>query len=312
MKTKLFGAFALSAILFASCNNDDNTPPANDGRVQFTSGVTGIQTRVGGANGDQWDSNDAIGIYMIEHDETLSASSIKEGADNVKYTTASTGTAVAFSSTTPIYYPVNGPLVDFIAYHPYSDTAIEDYGYYWYEIDVQNQNIQSAIDLMTASTDNNGAGYDKTNTSPVNLNFRHQFAKIIINVSAGNGVDNLTGLDVKLKGANHTAIFDLKDFSFVGIGSVAGTVITPYAAGNNRFELILPPTDFADLSDYKVEFAVGGNTYTWTMADNGSGITYFESGRKYTFAVTLTKINVQVSGTIDPWTPVSGGTGIAD
>ncbi|HBL33336.1 MAG TPA: hypothetical protein DDZ96_05880 [Porphyromonadaceae bacterium] len=312
MTTKNLFALAVSALfVFASCNQDEPAPAVNDGRVQFASGISGVQTRVAGAEGNLWENGDAIGIYMVEHQQPLSASSIKEGAGNVKYTTASTSETATFTSTTPIYYPVNGPLVDFRAYHPYSSAAIKDDGNYWYEMDVQDQSNQSAIDFMTASADNSGAGYDKTNTSAVNLNFQHQLAKVIMNVSAGDGVSNLTGLDVKVKGMDHLVIFDLTDFSLVGTGFVGTPVITPYSAGSNSYELILPPTEFYNLSDCKVEFTVGGNTYVWTISENSGNITDFNSGEKYTFEVTLTKNKVQVSGEITPWSPVNGGIGTA-
>lgn len=310
MKTKLLPVLALSTILFTSCN-DEKTPEVNDGRVKFSSGITDVHSRVGGAEGDLWNNGDAIGIYMIEHDETLSASSIKEGADNVKYTTASTGASALFASTTPIYYPVNGPLVDFIACHPYGSSAVDEN--YWYDIDLKDQSNQSAIDLMTASANNDGAGYDKTNTSVVNLHFKHHLAKVILQVKAGDGVNNLTGLEVKVKGMHYTVIFDLTDFSFVGTGSTADTEITPYFnTENGNYELILPPTLLYNLSDCIAEFTVGGNTYVWIIADNSNDITDFNSGEKYTFDVTLTKQKVQVSGTIEKWITLDGGTGTAN
>lgn len=314
MRTKLLSTFIISTIFLASCSKDDNPSETNDGRVQFTSGVTKIQTKVGGVDGDTWNNGDAIGIYMIEKGEKLSESSIKEGANNVKYTTTSTSTTATFTSTTPIFYPTNGSLVDFRAYHPYSSSAID--GIYWYELDVLEQSNQSAIDFMTASANNNGNGYDKNNTSAVNLNFQHQLSKVIINVSAGDGVGNLSGLDVKVKGMHHTAIFDLTDFVFAGSGteSSPGTfpIITPYSAGGDSYELILLPTVYYKLSACTVEFTVGGNTYVWTMSENSSNITNFESGKKYTFDVTLTKNEVQVSGKIIPWTSVNAGTGTAN
>lgn len=309
MKTKLFSAVAIATLLFASCSNDENTPEPNDGRVKFASGINQAGLRVGGVDGDEWNNGDAIGIYMVEHLQPLSATSIKEGADNVKYTTTSTTSTATFTSTTPIYYPVNTPAqVDFIAYHPYSNTAIADDGNYWYEMDVKDQSNQSAIDFMTASAVD---GYDKTKTSAVDLKFVHQLSKVIINVKKGDGVTDLTGLTVKLKGADHTIIFDLVNLDFVGIGSEAGTVITPYAAGNNSYELILPPTDYSNLSDYIVEFTVGGNTYTWTMSDNVDSIDELESGQKYTFDVTLTKTKVLVSGAIKKWGNGGSTTGTA-
>lgn len=304
MKTNLFTAMLVS-VLFASCSDDNNNTEINDGRIKFTSGTNTKDTRVSGPEGNTWDAGDPIGIYMVETGTTI----ITKAADNRLYTALSTGLETTFTSTTPIYYPVNGSKVDFIAYHPHSTTIDENY---WFEIDVQDQSSQSKIDLMTASANNEELGYDKTNTSPISLNFKHQFSKVIINVLKGDGITDLSGLSIQVKGMDHTAIFDLMENVFAGIGHIDGTVITPFNAGNNTYELILPPTEYSDLSNYKVEFTLAGNTYMWVMSDNTGDVSSFESGNKYTFDVTLTKNRVKASGTITEWNPIEGGTGTAD
>lgn len=312
MKTKLFSVLALSAILFVSCDNEESPSEINDGRVQFSSQVAGLETRVSGEIGNIWDEEDAIGIYMVEHGEPLSDESIKEGVKNVKYTASSAGMEVSFTpASTPIYYPVNGPKVDFIAYHPYSETAIEDDGNYWYELDVLNQSNQSAIDLMVASADNEGEGYDKINTH-VNLNFRHVLAKVVINVQKGDGVTDLNGLQVKVSGMHHLLIYDLSDFAFIGSGVTGTPVMTPYDAGNNRYELILPPTEMYSLGNCKVSFTVGGNTYEWIMTENDGNIDKLEGGMKYTFGVSLTKHKAVVTGSITPWGDGGSASGVAN
>jgi hypothetical protein len=49
-----------------------------------------------------------------------------------------------------------------------------------------------------------------------------------------------------------------------------------------------------------VEFTVGGETFTWKV-----DATTFGSGNEYTYAVTLTRTGVNVTGTIKPWTSIS-------
>lgn len=302
MKTRFLSLLAITALLFVSCSDDDNIPEANDGMVKFSSGVSGLQSRVGGADGDVWAQDDPIGVYM--RDNAVGKAIVSE---NIQYNAQSAGTATSFTSNTPIYYPVNDPAkVDFVAYHPYQTPLTDDYGY---AVDVSDQADQSAIDLMVSTADNNGAGYDKTNPSAVNLKFRHQLAKVILVVSKGAGVDNLTGLTVSIGGMNTTADFDISTATLSNETDVAD--ITPYDAGSDRYEVILLPVTALD-ANHVVEFTVGGNTYKWTMKENDRSIDKLETGKKYTFNVTLKKNAVSVTGTIDEWEDVGVSNGTAN
>lgn len=304
MKTKLFSALAITAILFASCSSDDNNAPeTNDGRVQFSSGVNAVQSRVGGASGDQWDGNEHIGIFMRDN-----AAGKAILSSNVDYTTTSTGASATFTSGSSIYYPVATPAkVDFVAYHPY-ETLTGDYGY---SVNVGTQSSQSAIDLMVASNDNATVGFDKTNPSAVNLVFDHQLAKVKINVIAGAGVNDLTDLAVKIKGMNTTADFDIATATLSNEGTVAD--IVPYnVASTANYEAILLPTA---LTNQTIEFTVGGNTYAWTIndaANNTNNVTSLLKGKVYTFDVTVKKNAVVVTGTITPWQSAGSISGTAN
>lgn len=317
MKTKMLSVMALSALLFASCNNDDNQELENGGRVNFTSGITS-QTRVGGVDGTTWDGNEAIGIYMVKQGETLSSTSILEGASNAQYTTTSTGTSAVFTSSNPIYYPVNLVLgepqkVDFVAYYPYSSTAINSS--FIYTINVSDQSNQSAIDLMVATANNSGAGYDKTYIPNVDLEFKHLQSKVIINITAGSGVSNLDYLEVKMYNLPYIGEYDLTGATSALSTTDTGISITPFSPGSGTFEAIIPPvglnSPFGITYDPYVEFKVGGNTYKWYMKGNalpgGGSITHLMEGQKYTFDVTLNRNEVVASGTINPWS--DGGTG---
>lgn len=294
-RTGFLSLVAITALLLVSCNTDDDIQEANDGKVLFSSGIEGPQLRVGGADGDEWEGDESIGIYMRNNaDEAILS-------NNVEYKAQSAGKTTTFTSTTPIYYPVNTPVkVEFIAYHPHQTPLAGDYGY---KVNVATQTSQSAIDLMVAEADNGGTGYDKANTSPVNLKFYHQLAKVVLNVSPGDGVDDLTGLAVSLTGMNTTADFDIATKALTGETDAAA--ITPFNAGGNAYEAILLPVTTLGTS-HVVEFAVDGNTYAWTMSDNDGGITGLVAGNKYTFNVTVQKNKVSVSGTIEAWG--NGGT----
>lgn len=305
MKIKLTGIVALTAVLLASCNNDD-TPEVNDGRVNFTSGITATSqgTRVATDNqgNSVWSINDPIGIYMVANGTTT----IAENAENIPYkaTTPNPSTQFVPLGATTIYYPVNtSPKVGFIAYHPYSSSVVN-----WiYPVDVSTQTPQTDIDLMYATANNGGVGYDKTSTN-VNFTFSHQLAKLIINVSIGQGVTGTVSA-VSIKGMNTTAKFDL-----TGVAGLTdlGTpqAITPYTATTGtRYEAILLPITALNTTHSVTFTTTAGETYTWAMSNDISALV---AGSIYVYDITLTKHKVDVTGNITNWTVDTTGTGFAD
>ncbi|MCC8154421.1 MAG: fimbrillin family protein [Tannerellaceae bacterium] len=300
MRTKFLSVVTISTFLFIACNKDDNqTPALNNGMVKFSSGIE--TTKVGGINGDQWEGTEEIGIYMV----TRGTSDITESADNVLYTTKSQGTSAEFESEDPIFYPVDETTkVDFIAYHSHTTTVSD----YVYPVDLSNQSNQSKIDLMVATADNNGIGYDKEYTGTVDLDFSHQLAKMVINVTAGDGVFQLDGLSVVIKEMNTTAEFNIYTKELKNEGNKKN--LTPYKQPSDyTYEAVLLPVSLD--ASHIVEFTIGENTYKWRINDNTSNISNFDKGNKYTFDVKLLKSRVLVIGIIEPWNPINGGTGEA-
>lgn len=304
MKTRLLSYFAISALLFASCSNDDS-PEVNDGKVKFTSGITPTpQTRVAtDQNGNStWNVDDPIGIYMVANGTTT----IAESAENISYkaTTAAASTSFAPSGSTTIYYPVNTPAkVDFIAYHPYKTSVAN-----WvYSVDVSSQTPQTDIDLMYATADNSGAGYDKASTN-VNFTFDHQLVKFIINVSTGAGVTGTVSA-VSITGMNTSAEFDLTGID--GLTDV-GTpqAIAPYTAtAGTKYEAILLPAAALSTANTVTFTTSAGETFTWAMSND---INSLVAGSIYVYDITLTKYAVDATGSITKWTVGTPGTGIAD
>ena len=303
MKTKLLSALTISALFLASCSNDDS-PEVNDGRVNFTSGITATpKTKVvtDNAGNSTWNVNDPIGVYMVANTTTT----IAESAENIPYkaTAAAASTSFAASSASVIYYPVNAPAkVDFVAYHPYNTSVTN-----WvYPVNVSTQTPQTDIDLMYATADNAGAGYDKSSTN-VNFTFSHQLVKLIINVSTGTGVTGSVS-SVSIKGMNTSAKFDLEGTDgLTDLGTPQA--ITPYTATvGTKYEAILLPATLS--TAHMVTFTTSaGETFTWPMSND---VTSLEAGSIYTYDITLTKYAVNATGNITKWNVGSTGTGIAD
>lgn len=306
MRTKFLSVLAITAILFASCSNDDNnTPEVNDGQVKFASGITSSNLKVGGANGNQWEGNESIGIYMINNRLTT----IAENAENIPYTTTSTGAAATFSSSIPIYYPVDATQkVDFIAYHPYSASVSS----YIYPVNVANQSNQSAIDLMRAFDDNSTNGYNKTHgTNYINLVFDHKLTKVIINTTpdTNNGLTqaDLANMTVTIKGLNTQAGYNI-DTDVLGTPNTVAPIATKTTAAGMLYEAIVVPQSFT-AGVVTVEFALNNAKNEVFVYEVPA--TTFAKAEKHTFNVTVQRTGVQVRGTINAWDPIGPVSGTA-
>lgn len=303
MKTKLLSALAISALLLASCSSDDNTPEVNDRQVKFSSGVTATTTRVAGANGDQWENSDAIGIYMVGNAGTT----VVENAENILYTTASTGTAATFTSTTAIYYPVDATnKVDFIAYHPHS-AAVSNY---LYSVNTTAQTSQSAIGLMRALANGTGSGYDKTQgASYVNLAFDHKLTKLIINTTPGDGLtqSDLANMTVTIKGLNTEADYNI-DTDVLSTPNTVADILTKTTTAGTLYEAIVVPQSFT-ASVVTMEFALNNAKNEVFVYEVPA--TTFAKAEKHTFNVTVQRTGVTVRGTINGWDPVGAVSGTA-
>ena len=214
---KCFVTAALCAAFLYSCSGvEKELTPATEKKlveVKFASnGITAMETKV---VDDMWGVDDKIGVFMVEH----GTADVVNDAENIRFSNSdisvAPGAPMPFTSSTPIYYPdESDPKVDFIAYHPWQGTLTN-----WkYNIDVVSQSSQSAIDLIRADADNSNQGYDKSRQTPIVLNFSHKLVKIVMNIQAGNGVDEaeLEGLVVKITNQQTLGELDLSSRSING------------------------------------------------------------------------------------------------
>ena len=303
MKTKSI-IIAIFAICFLT-NCSKNDTPVNDGTlkaVHFLSHIDALKTRTTGG-GDRWSADDRIGIYMINHGETLAAGTIAESADNREYKSAAENVeTTGFNPVAPeqaIYYPKDENKVDFISYYPYR----HDITGYKYPVNVADQGNQAEIDLLYASSNNNGEGYDKS-AGAVNLTFGHPLSKLAIKVEQGGGLASLDDLKVTIKGMKTIADFDLATGALSNEGNAAD--ILPNKTGDGSYEAILLPVAATDDEHY-VEFEADGNIYKWQLNSGDNPITGLEAGKKYTYTITITKTGIEgASGTITPWDEITG------
>ncbi len=292
MNKKTFSAVALATLLLTACQNDEETTQT-DTRValQVTSG---IQTR---AFDNQWEKNDAIGIFGFTQGDAPT-----QAYSNVRYvTTGGNGTFTPDGTT--IYLPTDGSSLDFVAYYPYTATAMTD-GVY--TVNVTDQSDQSTIDLMAAGTQT----VDRTDPT-VTFNFEHKLSKIVFNFTAGVGMDEneLAGMTVQLTNQQPKATFDVTQPDgevVVGTNTPATLTLNTTDDGMSSEGIVLPSENFDGMTLH-LALVDGGSFFNWDL--NNSSANKFEAGKKYVYDITVNRTGLSVTATITDWAPGNGENG---
>ena len=293
MNKKTFSTLALAALLLTACQNDEETMQT-DTRValQVTSG---IQTRAYDAT---WEENDPIGIFGYTQTETP-----MEWSNNIQYVTVTgDGTFAPAQGEVPIYLPIDGTAVDFVAYYPYTKTLADGV----YTVDVTDQSDQSAIDLMTA-------GVETTDriSHAVAFNFEHKLSKIYLTFKAGEDmtIADLAGMTVQLTGQQTQATFDvMQPESEVSVttGNPVTLNLKTSADGTSAEGIVLPSDNYSGMTLHLV-LANNAGYFNWDL--NGSDAEKFEAGKKYVYDITVNKTRLSVTSDITDWTPGNGEDG---
>jgi len=282
--------FAVTAILVSCNQNEDvNNTSGQRTEVKFTSNIIAMNPETKVVD-DNWDEDDAIGIYMFKKATT----EVVEEVSNVKYERKGN----SFSKTDKtIYFPDNGDKVRFMSYYPYNE-EVE----YVYTVDVSKQIIQSDIDFLY-SFDSTTIYDKKTPEKEVTLKFDHKLVKIIINVKAGEGLDDnsdLKNINVYFSGLNTKVNFDLKegDFDFDSYDEVADIISVSVPGEEKSYEaIILPMGEISE--DAKIVFELSnGSIFTWSFTNSESK---FDSGTKHTYNATINRSGIVVEAEINDW-----------
>lgn len=283
-----------ATFLLCGCGNDSETAGTDtDGLVPLQVNA-GIETR---AYNNLWNKDDAIGIYMLNG---TSAEAV-----NKKYTTdaadgAESGTFKAAEGD--IYLPVNGDSRNFIAYYPHQAGMADGK----YTIDLSDQSSQKAIDLMRSAI---VTGKNKNNASVAFL-FSHKLVKIEVTIENGNGVtmEDLAGTTVALTNQPVKGSFDVLTEGAVAVPDAVTEVnplksITLYPVPeSSKYEAIVFPAETTE--GMKMEFTVPQLSetvpFTFTVSDAGKS-KQFEAGKKYLYTITINKMGIGVTSTIESW-----------
>ena len=295
MRKQAFICVLLAAVLLPGCSEDgENTPQPTDGRVALdaTSGIR-MNTR---AYDNTWEAGDAIGIYMLD-------GTVTDGDGNHKYTTAETAGTGSFTAAEgqTLYFPVNGDARDFVAYYPYRETLAEGNVY---TVDVKKQTSQKDIDLMGAAK---VTGKDKTNPK-VAFVFTHKLVKLAITIKAdGTSLTDadLAGTTVSLSNQQTAATYNVVTGGEAVVTAGTPADIALHTDGLKAEGIVLPA---ASTEDMVLTFTVpnlDNQAFHWNV-NSAAQSKAFVAGSKYLYTITISKVGVEVSSTVEDWTPGNG------
>lgn len=283
-----------------SCSTDDDHDYGygknHELSAQFKATLPGASTRV---TDSSWDKEDAIGIYALKVAMPLEEENVVKG--NAKYTTVSETGSGDFSSAAPedvILFDKDGSQLDFIAYYPYTPTVTD----YSLPINTEDQSNLSKIDFLYS---NNATEHSKDEPEVI-LQFKHQLAQIVLEITGDADLSDLSALKLAVDGFVPTGTMSLKDGAVALEGTTAKTLnLTATKTDNGAIvrAIVLPGQDMANTS---FVFELGSIKFkAWTP-----GTLALESGKRVTYTIKLTSdgsVQASLEGNIADWIEESGG-----
>ncbi len=238
--TKLGSLLLASTLLFSSCQRSggcgcevDDPYAKGKGDLRVSSNIVQPGTRVAG---ETWEVSDAIGIFALNEGQALGANNY---ATNAKYTTASAGEKVVFTSAMEgINLPSTGNL-DLVAYYPYKEGVTTELAF-----DTSDQSKPALIDLLYSD---NQKGINKQNAN-ANLVFNHMLTLIEFNITTdGLAINNGTIalkdvlVDGKMALADGAITTGTKEVTYNRgqLVIVEGATINPWKKGSDNGEVIV-------------------------------------------------------------------------
>lgn len=299
--------FICIIILSISCSNIEEAPA-----LQAPSSAALSTTVVGGPNRISANSPKRIfGIYAI-------AGGTNKSYNNCPYRNDSWTTTDPLSGNlTPntdevIVYPIDNTPLTFYAYYPYTNNIekISD-SLFVYRVDWSKQD--ESVDLLVAESKSG-----KAEEPNVNLEFKHKFSKIILNVTVNSEFTDLSDEDlenmtVSAEGMNFNTtcnIFDGTIYPGSEINDDRG-IINFKKNEVGKYEAIVCPGVIPNINS-EISFILGGRVLKWTLPtikDKNKPETY-ESGNCYIYNLRLNGnsiIEAKLEAIFHDWNTVNEG-----
>lgn len=323
MRTKLLSVLALAALLFASCNNDEQDLNSGSTELRVSSGVTTLLKSAANTQESTIANGETVSLWV---DDATTTGAVYKA--NQLTANGSNG----FSYGTAMYFPQTGNAVDIYAIHGKFSPAFASgdafpSGAVSYSVE-SNQKVLGGTaftnsDLLYAYSKNVSRNGNPTTAS---LTFYHMLSKLELAFKIGAGTPTLAASNAITLGSNNvivdgeftpsttatmTSQADRAAMLTAGTSTATiqlGQLISPdFTAANVIYnEAILVPQDMS------------GKVLTFNLANGGQlkytipANTTFESGKKYRYELTLNLTGLQVTSSIAEWDPVAAVQGNAE
>lgn len=336
---------ALTSVAMVGCSKDPSSPggAGNKMKVMVTTNIdrgqssiqNNVQSRV---NDNQWTYGDMIGIYMLKKGGSIANSDdiIMESANRQWYVDNQKGNYIPANEKQALFYPLTYPNpapdghdFDFVAYHPYTPAA-------------QMTDFKIPIDIATNKPVLTAQGKSKwydylqqgVKAEPVDLTFKHQMARIKLNieVAEGGGMldSDLRGMTVTFVNANakgqynildnkfeadvtlantafkvdkNIATTEQKDAEIVVTGSTATLIVIPNAGTKKDNGNAYP------IANRSLEFKLRPNpdrptAEVYPISHPLDNDVTFEAGKEYIYKIIIDRDQVKFVGwEVEEWTP---------
>ena len=297
---------AAVAMTLAACNSEIDDLNVE---IRLKSGLDVQQTDTRAATSTQstkFDKDAAIDVYISE--------ATKEGQEETtitKYTQPLTYTIGEDGSTmkgTQQYFPTSGNGVNIYAVYP-SRTSVAENNTFTIKEDQSTDDNYKASDLMYGAPKGNATVARQK--SAVSINFKHLLSKVTVKLVSGAGDPSLDGAVVKLKGVKPsttlTASISGGSVSEASGDTKAITVMTAATGALSGSAVIVPQT--LGTGFIEVTLKNGGVLTSTGLKTSGStdlNEVKLETGKAYTYTITVNLTGLSVSSSITDWDSTSG------
>lgn len=336
-------AVALTSVVITGCSKDPSSParPGSERQVSFITnidrGQSSVQKGVGSRVSDaQWAYGDMIGVYMLNKGGSIANSEdlVLGSANRQWYVDFKTGNYVPANEKQALFYPLTHPNpdpdghdFDFVAYHPYTSAELMTD----FKIPVD---ISADKPVLTATGKSKWPDYlqQGVKADPVNLTFRHQMARIKLNITVADGIPDtdLKGMTVTFINANAKGQYNILDNKFEADVTLANTpfkvtknVATPeekeagvIVTGSTATLIVIP--NVGTKKDNGAPYPISFRSLEFKLRNNsdrptadmyeisyplGDDVT-FEAGKEYIYNVVIKRNEVGFKEwEVDEWTP---------
>lgn len=319
MKTRLLMTISAAMLTLAGCTNEDQVEAVDNwnGEIRLTSGVT-TQTRAN-TQATQIQSGETVYAWADKAVEPLATEYIKAW----KLTADGSN---GFKSYNPNYYPTDGSNLDFYALHGNFKAATFEENSTTFPSTAIVHSVeadQSTVDMKNYAKSDLLYAVQKNVTrskDAVELTFYHMLSKVEVVLKSGDGNPELAGATVTIVGTKLKADFTPDKSAAVTEQSARAGMIALTSASNDAAPITIrtvTTTNFDSNTEYGEAVVLPKQTINAKTAfiqvklSNNAVFTYkipdsepltLESGKKYTYKITVNQSGLTVTSKIADWT----------